>query len=119
MLTRYKNGTVYIVRGDSGEFTVPLNIGTNIFPKYLENENINVYLGVMEPNQPFENALIRHKYTQENITDNCVKIKLRPNDTCCLLPGKYYYQIKLESINSDGSTDVYTIVDKTQFFITE
>ena len=119
MLTKYINGTIYVVRGDSGEFVVPLNIGTNLFPKYLNSDNFIIYFGVMEPNQPFENAIIRQKYDSTSVKDNTVTIKLRPDDTRCLLPGKYYYQIKIEDIHSDSTSDVYTVVDKTQFFITE
>ena len=119
MLTRYKNGIIYVVRGDSGEFDVSLNVGTNILPRYLNSDNLTVYFGVMEPNQPFETAILRQKYDSSSIQNNCVKIKLRPQDTRCLLPGKYYYQIKIEDIHIDGSSDVYTVVDKTQFFITE
>lgn len=119
MFTRFKNGTVYIVRGDSATFKVLLNTGTNIVPHIETVENgDSVYFGVMEPNQLFENAILRKRYVSKDIVDGYVTINLKPEDTQCLLPGKYFYQIKLEK-KRENSNDVYTVVDRTQFFVTE
>ena len=69
MLTISNNGFISLTRGDS--FTVPLfiNRGTVFHPRryYIaDNPNAAVYLGVMEPNQPFERAIIRKKYTSKS-----------------------------------------------------
>lgn len=117
------NGIITVTRGDS--FTLPmlLNYGTNIEPlKYQMSQKAVVYFAVMEPNQPFECALIKKKYTSEDVDENGnVLIKFRPQDTQCVLPGKYYYQVKLQRFNSDDPEDyeVDTVVDKTLFYILE
>ena len=117
------NGIITVNRGDS--FTLPffINIGTNMDPvRYQLKDNDILYVGVMEPNQPFENAIVRKKYTvSDTNNDGDVLITFKPQDTQCLLPGRYYYQIKLQIFNSDDTSDydVNTVVDKTQFFVLE
>ena len=117
------NGIITVNRGDSFTFPIFLNKGTNIQPeKYELDDKCYIYFAVMEPNQPFENALIRKKYTINDIDEaGNVIIKFRPQDTQCVLPGKYYYQLKLQKFNSDDleDYDVDTIVEKTLFFILE
>lgn len=117
------NGVITVNRGDSFEFPVTLNLGTNLLPRYhTMDTNSVVYLGVMEPNHPFEDALIRKRYTVEDTDEKGrVIVKFKPQDTQCVLPGKYYYQIKLQVCNPNDASDyeVYTVIDKTQFFITE
>lgn len=79
-----------------------------------------IYLGVMEPNQPFECAIIKKTYTSENLNENGdVVIRLDPDDTVCLIPGKYFYQIKSRLVNKDETYDVHTIVGKTELWIIE
>ena len=75
----------------------------------------------MEPNQPFETAIVRKKFTNKDLDDNGnVKVRFWPEDTQLLLPGKYYYQVKLKSIDREtGKEDIETIVDKTLFYIKE
>ena len=118
MSMMYNNGNIVLNRGDSFQFAVQLNLGTKLAPAMYElRESDAVYMGIMEPNQPFETALIRKKFTVADLDENGnVIIKLKPRDTQCVLPGKYFYQIKLSVNNNE---DVYTVVDKTQFFITE
>lgn len=117
------NGIITVTRGDTFVLPLTLNGGTNLDPyQYQLDENSFVYFAVMEPNQPFENALIKKKYSV-NDTDEYgdVLIRFRPQDTQCVLPGKYYYQVKLQRFNSDDPEDyeVDTVVDKTLFYITE
>lgn len=79
-----------------------------------------VYLGVMQPNQPFESAIIKKTFTSKNVNEyGDVLIKLTPEDTVCLTPGKYFYQVKTKLINDDGEYDVNTVVDKTPLYIIE
>lgn len=113
----YNSGNVVLNRGDSLSMAIQLNIGTKLEPIIHKlTEHDAVYFGLMEPNQPFECALLKKKLTVENLDSRGnVQLNIRPRDTQCLLPGKYFYQIKL-CINNE---EVYTIVDKTQFFITE
>lgn len=117
------NGIITVNRGDSFTLPMQLNYGTNLEPMtYTVTGKSIVYFAVMEPNQPFECALIRKKYTAEDVDQNGnIIIKFRPQDTQCVLPGKYYYQVKLQRFNSDDPEDyeVDTVVDKTLFYILE
>ena len=117
------NGIITMNRGDSFCFPLTINAGTNLEPLlYLITPTDNVYFAVMEPNQPFEDALIRKKFTFEDCDQNGnVIIKFKPQDTQCVLPGKYYYQIKLQRFNSDDPNDyeVDTVIEKTLFWIME
>lgn len=117
------NGVITVNRGDSFSFPLAVNLGTTLNPlEYFLNDKDFIYFAVMEPNQPFEDALIKKKYTVHD-TDQYgnVLIKFRPQDTQCVLPGKYYYQVKLQRFNSDDPEDyeVDTVIDKTLFYITE
>ena len=117
------DGIITINRGDSFRLPLMLNYGTKMEPlMYRMTPKSFVYFAVMEPNEPFENALIRKKYTIDDVDeDGNIVIKFRPQDTQCVLPGKYYYQVKLQRLNSDDPEDyeVDTVIDKTQFFILE
>lgn len=117
-----ENGIIRINRGDSFELPVILNIGNSIKNSiYRLSENDVLYLGVMEPNQPFETAIVRKKITYvDQDEDGAIGVRFWPNDTACLLPGKYYYQIKLQTIDpSTGREDVETVINKTLFYIQE
>ena len=112
-------GNVTLTRGDS--FRVPLfiNKGTELKPSRKElGDNDFVYLGIMEPNQPFEKALIRKKYDKNNekTDDGDIIVKLGHSDTVQLLPGKYFYQVKFVNEVEDI---VDTIIDKKEFIIAE
>jgi len=117
------NGIITVNRGDSFSFPLTINFGTSMDPlNYGLRQNDRVYFAVMEPNQPFETALIKKVFTQADVNENNeIMIKFKPKDTLCVLPGKYYYQIKLQRFNSDDPEDydVDTVIDKTQFFILE
>lgn len=116
------NGIVIVNRGDSFEMPITLNIGSSInHVEYELRETDELYLGVMEPNQIFENALIRKKFTHQDLDeDGNIYIRFWPNDTICLLPGKYYYQVKLQTVDDGtGRRDIETVIDKTLFYIQE
>lgn len=116
------NGIVTVNRGDSFEFPVLLQLGTPLSPViYQLKETDKVYIGIMEPNQMFEDALIKKVCTSKD-QDNYgyVIAQFRPLDTLYVLPGKYYYQVKIQTLNDSTSEyDTETIVDKTLFFIQE
>lgn len=126
MIDLSRNGIIEVNRGDSFELPLFINQGTDITPiRYnMKDSNSEVYVGVMEPNQPFERAIIRKKYTKDDVNENGdIVIKFSSNDTVCLLPGKYYYQIKIKLYNNyDNNKEDYninTIVPMTQFIIVE
>jgi hypothetical protein len=84
----------------------------------------------MDPHQPFENALVKKRFTIEDVDINGnLTIVLEPQDTLGLLPGLYYYSVKIhlqhENINPEtneveGYVDkVYTVINKTKFFLND
>lgn len=120
MLTVSTNDIITVNRGDSFSLNVLINIGTQLEPiiYYLE-ENDSLYFGLTEPNQPFEHALIRKELKAENQDENgLVCIDFKASDTERIIPGGYYYTIKL--VRRDGENEIVdTITPKTKFFIIE
>lgn len=113
------NGFVHLTRGDS--FSVPLFIDRGTLEEpvryYIKDHpETSIYLGVMEPNQPFEQAIIRKKYNYKSLQNEYgdLVISFEPNDTLCLLPGKYFYSIKMSS-----PCRVDTLIPSTEFVIME
>ena len=108
------NGIISLNRGDY--FSVPLfiNAGTVLEPiRYILEGDDKVYLSIMEGNQPFECGIIRKVFTKEDLNEySDVNIILESNDTEKLLPGRYYYSIKLVS---EGIID--TIIPNKLFYI--
>lgn len=96
---------------------------------YKLQGNDALYFGLMDPNQMFEDALVKKKYTAADIDpedpDGTILISLDPEDTIDLYPGKYYYMIKLkmdhDETDDEGNnrhiSDITTIINKTKFFI--
>ena len=119
-----KNGIITITRGDSAETSLYINIGTELEPLITKlGDNDKVYLGVMEPNQLFEDAIIKKVYTKDDHKDEdeALTISFDCEDTENLLPGVYYYSIKLYR-PGDGLTTkdrIDTIVPKKKFIIVD
>lgn len=109
---------ITINRGDTYSFPLYVNIGTQIAPEKLRlTDTMSVYVGVTEPNQKFENAIIRKKYTAEDMDKNKdIKITFYPEDTVNLKEGKYYIEIKLVDTSTEPDT-VTTICSKKLFYI--
>ena len=118
MFTISKNGFISITRGDSFKAPLFINHGTVMCPTRFmiaRYPDAVLYVGIMEPHQIFEEATIKQIYTSKSEINEYgdVLIKLRPEETEYLLPGKYYYEVKLDI--GDGVLD--TIIPKTEFFI--
>lgn len=107
------NNIVTVNRGDDFTLPVILNKGSNMSPELfnLKAEDV-IYLGVMEYNMTFETAVIRKHITGVVTDNNKVEFTFNSDDTINLLPGLYYYMVK---VVIDGK--VTTILDKTQFRI--
>ena len=122
MFTIANNGIVTVNRGDSFELPIDLAYGDPMLPrKYTLKLDDTLYIGIMEPNQPFETAIVRKTFTYEDLDDRGnIRVRFWPEDTACLLPGKYYYQVKLQTTDMlTERKDVETVVDKTLFYIQE
>lgn len=115
-----KNGIINIMRGDS--FTTPIlyNIGNVMSPVYYKLGPLDkLYFGLMEPNQAFEDAVMKKvfDFTSPQDANGNTLLIIKPTDTEKLLVGKYYYMIKLRSIDAFGQEMVRTIVPPTLFWI--
>ena len=120
MLVISNDGTIRISRGDSFNAVLFINRGSEIKPiRYEVSENDSVYFGVMEPNQSFEDAIIRKKYgATDTFNENGdLVISFFPKDTENLLPGRYYYSVKLSHIDDNGNELVDTLIPERQFYI--
>ena len=112
------NNIIVLNRGDSYSFDLTIADATNEGNYVLANDDA-LYLGIMDPNQPFENAVIKKKFTSEDVNgDGTVTIDIKPEDTIDLVPGVYYYSIKLHQVNEAESIDkVFTVINKTKFIV--
>ena len=108
--------TLEMVRGDTFILPLQLNEGTREnFAQHKLSDDEYLYIGIMKPNQSFENAQIRcmlNKDSEKDSFGNYI-MKLSPEHTVNMEPGKYYLSIKLS--NGDAT---YTLVDSKIFFIT-
>ena len=117
-------GIISVNRGDSFETPLFINQGTEIAPiRYELTENDELYFAVMEPNQRFESAIIRKVYTvdSDKTEEGDILIKFSPTDTEYLLPGKYYYTVKLRTHTGEGEEEndytVQTIIPQKEFYV--
>lgn len=117
------NKIITLTRGDTEIISFKSNTGSGIEPKYYElKEGDKVYFGLMEPNQKFEDAILKKviDYNTFKLKGKKYIIYLNTADTEHLLPGTYYYEIKLyiENNPENGNNEsVFTIVPKTKFFL--
>ena len=122
------NGIITLNRGDSFTLTTSINLGTVLEPiQYVLDTYDSVYFALMEPNQPFECALMRREFNYTDLdANNDVVMKFNNEQTEYLLPGTYYYMIKLvrRGLLESGQEEpdiisVDTIVPKTKFVIVD
>ena len=115
------NNSISVNRGDT--FSIPLfiNVGSEHDPEQYDFPGDGeIYLGLMEPNQLFEDAILKKKYDSSNINEEGnIVIEFNSDDTVKLLPGLYYYQIKAKLPLQDNTFAVNTVVPKTPFYILE
>jgi hypothetical protein len=123
-----QNNIIVINRGDSHEFDLTIVDSTSADGRYKLIGDDTVYFGIMDPHQMFENALVRKKFTVED-TDAAgnLTIVIEPEDTLDLLPGKYYYAVKLHLNHAEYNSEtnefikqidkVATVINKTKFII--
>ena len=110
-------------RGDTYEFNLTIDDEGSENGKYILQGNDTVYFGLMEPNSAFEQSLVKKIYTEEDCDkDGNIFIIIEPEDTEHLLPGVYYYSVKLEVDHENGETyesihKVITVINKTKFII--
>ena len=111
-----KNNIITLTRGDTANYIFDINLGTKLQPEFYNlKDNDTIYLGVMENNQLFENALIRKvfKKKEDEEPSSSILIEFKHNDTIKVLPGDYWYEIKLHI----GDTDEIITLVQQQFII--
>ena len=116
------NNNIVMNRGDTYEFDLTIADESSKSGRYELIEDDAIYLGIMDTHQPFEDALVKKKYTADD-TDEMgnLTIVINPEDTLDLIPGKYYYMVKLKMDHLDDEGNkvekVYTVINKTKFII--
>lgn len=107
-------------RGDSYILPLVINEGTKLdFKQYQLRQFDKIYVGIMEYNQSFEDAIIRKVITITSPTDRYGHplLKLSPKDTEYLVTGKYFIEIKLVQSDFNEGETVTTILPLKEFFI--
>jgi hypothetical protein len=121
---------IILNRGDTHEFDLIIEDDTSSDGRYRIQGDDTVYFGIMDPHQPFEEALVKKKFTVEDTDANGnLIIVITPEDTLDLLPGTYYYSVKIhlqhENIHPEtkevlGYVDkVHTVINKTKLFLND
>lgn len=116
----YTNNIIYLYRGDSFCKPILINVGTKLKPIYYKlTDQDTLYFGLMEPNKAFEDAIIKKKYTVNDDTDEDgnTLLKIEPYETLNLSTGKYYYMVKLQTVDSFQKVHVKTVIPMSQFFL--
>lgn len=119
MFVQIEDNYLKMNRGDSYTLPLVINEGTKLcFKQYQLRQFDKIYIGIMEYNQSFENALIRKVITISSPTNKYGHplFTLTPEDTEYILVGKYYIEIKLVQKDNDNNI-VTTILPLREFFI--
>lgn len=114
------NGIINLMRGDSFTTPIYINIGSKLSPRYYKlGPTDKLYFGLMEPNKAFEDAILKKvfDFTSPQDTNGNTLLILTPTDTEKLLVGKYYYMIKLRTIDTFGQECIRTITKPTLFWL--
>ena len=107
-------GEICLTRGDTARFSLCINQGTNLNPiQYKLKDKDNIYFAIEEPNQPFENAIVKKVINIENNLldkDGNITFDIKSDDTVLLLPGLYYYEIKAKLYKGNEYRNGYLVV---------
>lgn len=124
MIDISSNGIVTLTRGDYAEIPLFINQGNKLYPirySLLKDEPTSfIQFFIMSSDQSFDNALIKKTYTQKSLhtKQRDVIIRINPEDTVYLEPGKYYYSVRLVT-KIHGHYCTITVIPKRLFFIKE
>lgn len=126
------NGIITITRGDSAVTNMIINLGTELQPDIFDASkypSAKVYFGLMEPNCPFEKAILKKVFTTKDfVADELgrklfLRISFSPEDTESLIPGVYYYSIKLwrpaTDLTKENAEQVDSVISKRRFVIVD
>ena len=119
MYAEILNGKITHYRGDT--LTTPIRIfeGDRLSPvPYKLTEDDTLYLGIMEPGQAFEDAIIKKTFTLNSEKDNegNIVLNLNSEDTEFVAPGTYYYSLRIKQAVNERLV-ITTIIKPTIFWI--
>lgn len=110
-------------RGDTFAFDFTISDDSSSTGRYVLQNDDALYFGVMDPHQPFEDALIRKKFTKDDCDSaGNLTIVISPEDTLGLIPGVYYYAVKLHRMadtEEEYVDEIITVVNKTKFVLND
>lgn len=121
MLKISTNQIITMNRGDTCSIPFLIYVKSPIcdLEYHLQDED-RLQVRIMDYNTSWEEAEIKKEYTIEDLTDNGrIIIRLSSEDTIDMVPGKYYYEIKLVHTKDAAETLVDTIVTRREFIILE
>ena len=105
---------VCLNRGDDATFTLHINEGSNLDPmQYKLHDEDCLYFAIEEPNQPFENAIVKKVINlKNNLLDKNgnITFDITSEDTLLLMPGLYYYEIKAKLYRGNQYRNGYLTV---------
>lgn len=118
------NNIIILNRGDTYQFELYIDGVESPSELYRLSGDDTIYFGIMDPHQPFEEALVKKRFTEADLDPQTglLTIVIEPEDTLDLFPGTYYYAVKLHMNHSDamGSVDrVSTVINRTKLFLCE
>lgn len=122
------NNIITMTRGDTLEVAFAKE-ALNEYANYELQGEDTLFFGLMDPNHPFEEALIRKRFDRfdlKNISE--FVLTFEPEETLDLLPGKYFYALKLwlnhpevnettQRLTGNHINKVLTLINKTKFII--
>ena len=123
------NYIIVLNRGDTHIFDLTIEDPNDPDGRYTLQGNDAVYFVIMDPGQRFDEALVRKKLTIADADPlGNLSIAICPEDTLDLLPGKYFYSVKLHICHEELAPEtgkptgffddrVVTIINKTKFII--
>lgn len=114
---------ITINRGDTYNFDLTIYDDSTPDGRYILQDDDVLYFGLMDPHQKFENALVKKRFTKDDCDEaGNLNIEIKPEDTLDLMPGVYYYAIKLHRRKNDEVEyidKVITVINKTKFVIND
>ena len=124
------NNIIMLNRGDTYEFDLTIDDANSADGRYHIQGDDTVYFGIMDPHQPFEEALVKKRFTVDDTdASGNLTVVIEPEDTLDLLPGTYYYSVKIhlqhDNIHPEtnevlGYVDkVFTVIQKTKLFLND
>lgn len=119
-----RNGIITMNRGDTFTLPVCINVGSGCQPEYYDLKQGDVlYFALLQPGERWEKAILKKPFYFEDLQpDKDPQFHFSSEDTEYLVPGNYYYQVKLYRTAEhclDGFEHVDTIVPRTKFVILE